>query len=300
MSNKKGEAIMSSINRALINLYKDHRMEQTFNAIENRDGLLNANSIIPNQAFPTHINDENKPACIYFSKEATQMLDYIKRVSHKVTVAKEKYGKTATQMEFVCYGYRDHNDDVVIYEIACPYIDNFVDKKRGVVDIYSMSKATPNKGDRIDSTAGIFDYLHNNTFTKDPIGKELVAMLGIIRPENTIGDKKNAPTLKEISDIVAPGDVKFNQDISTGLLIIPPADMERTSEGIKRVDASMECLLLEHSRSQCGYANPSKITNITQCVELTNDGEINCPISKNKQKLSGLPTFSLTKSSRSM
>ena len=291
---------MSTVNRTLLNLYKDHRMEQTFNAIENRDGLLNANSVIPNQAFPTHINDENKPGCIYFLNKASAKLDFIKKVSNKVTVLRDKSGKSATPMEFVCFGYKDHNDDVVIYDVECPYMDRFENKKNQTIDVYTMSKSTPNRDDRIESTSQIFDYLHNNTFTKDPIGKELVAMLGIIRPEYTSDAKKNAPTLKEISDVVVPGDAKFPNNFSTGLLIIPPDDMERTKEGIRKVSASMECLLVEHTKTPSDYANPTSITNITQCVKETKDGNISCPISKSKQNLSNLPVFRLTKSGRNM
>lgn len=291
---------MATINRTLINLYKNRQMQTALNAIEDRDGLLEATSLIPNQAFPTHINSEDKPACIYFSEEATNTLDLIKRVAHKVAISREKSKKADIPLEFVCYGYRDHSDDFVIYEINCPIIDQYTDKKKGVIDIKKMATHTPDRGDRIETTSNMTDYVYRNTFSKDPIGKELVALLGIVRPDDMIGEKKHTPTLKEIADVVVPGDVKFPANFSTGLLLIPPADLQRTKDGFSRVDASMECMIVEHSLTPSGNAKPTSITNISNCELIGENGPVRVPMSQNKQRLAGLPTLRVSRPASDM
>ena len=286
---------MATINRTLMNLYKNNQMARVLDAIEKRDGLFDSTSLIPNQAFPTHMNEEDKPACLYFSEEATATLAQIKRVAHKIAITREKSKKAATPLEFVCYGYRDHNDDFVIYDIDCPMIEENIDKKKGVIDIKKMAAHTPDRGDRIETTSRMTQFVHINSFSKDPIGKELVSILGIVRPDDMTDEKKYTPTLKELADIVVPGDVKFPAPFSTGLLILPPADIQRTKDGLERVDASMECMILNHDLTPSGNAKASKISNITQCEIMDQDGPLACPMSRNKQNLSGLPTLRVSR-----
>ncbi len=291
---------MANINRTLLNLYKNRQMETALEAIERRDGLFNAASLIPNQAFPTHMNEEDKPACIYFSEEATNTLAQIKKIAHKVTAVREKNKKAATSLEFVCYGYRDHNDDFVIYEIECPMMEEYTDNKKGVIDIKKMATHTPDRGDRIESTHRMTHFVHTKTFSEDPIGRELVSMLGIIRPDDMTDEKKHTPTLKEIADIVLPGDLKFRAPFSTGLLIIPPADIVRTKDGYERVDASIECMILNHELTPSGNAKPTKISNITHCELMDEYGPLAYPISRNKQNLAGLPTLRVSRPNHTM
>ncbi|MBE5738475.1 MAG: hypothetical protein E7354_01965 [Clostridiales bacterium] len=287
---------MSNVNRTLTNLCKDRLTATALEAIEKRDGLFDATSVIPNQAFPTQINDLNQPSCVFFSEEATTTLDFLKRVAHKLAVTRDKMKKPGTQIEFVCYGYRDHDNDIVIYDIDCPYVDEFVDEKRGVVDIAKMAKSTPDRKNRTDTTYKMYDFVYRNSFSENPIGRELVPFLGLIRPEDTVGEKKHAPTLREISDIVVPGDVKFPADFSTGLLIIPPSDIQRTKDGLERVDASMECMVIDHTRTPSGNAKPNSIANLTMCEMITANGNKKMPMSQNRQNLEGLPTLPVKKS----
>lgn len=288
---------MATINRTLSNLFKNRQMDAALTAIEKRDGLFDAHSLIPNQAFPTHINDEDKPACIYFLEEASSMLAKIKTVSHKIDILRDKRKKAALPLEFVCYGYRDHSDDIVIYDIDCPIIEENINRKKGIIDLKSMSEHTPDRGDRIETTSRMTDFVHKNSFSQDPIGRELVSILGIIRPDDMTDEKKYTPTLKEIADIVVPGDVKFPAPFSTGLLIIPPADFKRTKDGFERVDASMECMIVSHELTPSGNAKAATISNITNCELIGENGPVRVPMSQNKQNLAGLPTLRVSRPS---
>ena len=108
-------------------------------------------------------------------------------------------------------------------------------------------------------------------------------------------EKRHTPTLKEVADVVVPGDVKFPAQFSTGLLIIPPADIVKTKNGFEQADPSMECMIVSHTLTPSGNAKASKISNITKCEIMDQSGPIAYPISQNKQNLSGLPTLRVSR-----
>lgn len=261
----------------------------TLKLIEAREGALTSNTPIPNQAFSTETTHEGKPACIYFNKYASDMLNFLKQVNHRATVLREKNGKRANPLEFCCYGYRDHNGDIIICDIDSAIIDEIANAKDGSVNISKLADYSVTRDTRIDSTARIFEYIRHSGIIPTGIGKEPIALLGLIRPEDTITVQKHTPLLKEMADIVLPGNAKVNTNFSTGLLVVPPSEITRTKDGYKAIDASLECMLIEHEITPKNYANPIAITNITKACVSTANGYTVIPIGQNRQNLTGLP-----------
>lgn len=256
--------------------------------IKDRDGALTANTPIPNQAFPIETSNDGKPACIYFNGFASEMLNFLTQVHHRATVYRERHGKRATGLEFCCYGYRDHNGDIVICDVDSTSIDEIANHD-GSVNISKLASHNPTKDTRIDSTARMFEYIRHSGVVPNGFGKEPVALLGLIRPEDTITVQKYTPLLKEMADVVLPGNAKVPTEFSTGVLIVPPAEMVKTKEGYKQITPSLECALIRHELTNKNYANPVEITNITKAFGKTKNGDVVVPMSQNRQNLNGLP-----------
>ncbi len=258
-------------------------------AIKDRDGALTANTPIPNQAFPIETSHDGRPACIYFDEFASEMLNFLTQVHHRATVYRERNEKRATGLEFCCYGYRDHNGDIIICDIDSSSIDE-ISNHDGSVNIAKLASHTPTRETRIDSTARMFEYVRHSGIIPSGIGKEPVALLGLIRPEDTITVKKYTPLLKEMADVVLPGNAKVTTDFSTGVLVVPPSEMVKTKEGYKQLPPSLECALIRHEITNRSYANPVEITNVTKAFGKTKtSGDVVIPMSQNRQNLNGLP-----------
>ncbi len=265
---------------------------EVLKSIEKRDGALTSNTPIPNQAFPIETTKENKPACIYFTNFACEMIDFLRDIHHKSAVLRDNDCKRDTQLEFCCYGYRDHNGDIVICDVDSAQVDEIANPDRSV-NISKLASYIPTKDTRIDSTARMFEYARHSGILPTGIAKEPVALLGLIRPEDMLTTPKNTPLLKEMADIVIPGNAKVTSNFSTGLLIVPPSEIIKTPTGYKSQGASLECLLIEHELTSKNYAKPTAITNITKAIANTKNGDFVLSISQNKQNLNGLPIAKL-------
>lgn len=265
---------------------------EVLKSIEKREGGLTAKTLIPNQAFPIETTKENKPACIYFNDFACRMLDFLKDIHHKSAIMREKQCKRDTQLEFVCYGYRDHNGDIVICDIDSAQLDEISNPDKSI-NLSKLASYTPTKDTRIDSTARMFEYVRHSGILPTGIANEPVALLGLLRPEDMLTAQRNTPLLKEMADIVLPGNAQVTSNFSTGLLVIPPAEIARTANGYRLTDASMESLLIEHKLTSKNYAKPVAITNITKAIAKTQSGDKVISISQNRQNLNGLPIAKL-------
>lgn len=287
---------MAEINRVLNIGNNNPAIALALGAMADREpnNKLGAKSLIQNQALPIETTREETPASIIFTEYAYSMLNFLKNIHHKSTVLREKIQKKATPTEFVCYGYRDHNGDIVICDIDSFSIDEAkIDENS--VDVKKIAEQNPNKDIRIDSTARMFEYIRHSGFTPDELGKEPVALLGILRPEDLTDEKKCTPTLKEVADIVPPANAIFPSNFSTGILLIPKDNLEKTKEGFTLVPASMECLLIENSLYGKGSSRPTNMTNITRAMAFTPEGTKSLSISQNPQDLSNLPIPKLNK-----
>ncbi len=278
----------NDIKRTLNNLFTSPEMNYILSAIERRDGLLGASSVIPNQALPVKLDATRKPVTIFINNSTFSAINSLRNIANKVNRIKSSMGKALIPFEFVCYGFREPTGDIEIFGFDIPQLEQYTNNKNEI-NLTAMASDRPDPKGRIDTTSLMYEHVYRGTNFPAAKGKELVSLLGIIRPQNELSSKKNAPTVRELADITIPGDVKMTNPFSTGILIIPPDDIIRTTDGYKSTPASLECVIMDNDITPSGQAKPTMLTNVTRCIWYSNEQEKRVPISQGYQNLSNLP-----------
>ena len=239
---------------------------------------LGANTPLLNHYLPTSTNFQNKPTTLFFNQQPSDALRLIRRIAQKKSVHRLDKNKKDTPIEFVCYGYQDHDGDIVITNIIVPALvelsKNCNNFDQAVEKLYDY---VPSKDLRIDMLANYFDYLRNIDLDfHESIGKKPVALLGTTKPIVEYADNtENCPRFSEIAKSIVPGDVEFNHDFLTGVLTVSPYKIVQTPRGLEYQNGSLECVITDYKLSQNTHlASPNRLMNVTQCVQNTPDGKL--------------------------
>ena len=296
---------MANLLRLLNNVRNNRETDRVFTSIDKQypQSVLGANTPIANQAFSTEINAKGHPTSIYFSRNAYNILQYIRRLDQKCSALRSSSNLTSRSIDFLCQGYRDFTGDICITKILCPVLDMIdqikFNSKQQEIEFLAFDKSAGARTHKTNTIEYMNHLLSNYTLSStDPIGTEAVVLLGTTRHTELNDDVSNCFKLKELAEAVVK-DTAIPGDISTGVIAITPSIVEidhvnHKSKSMDRdkylIDGSLECALITYDRSEiCQRVKPNNIVNITRAYAMIEDNKyIPLSISKSKQPLTGI------------
>ena len=285
---------MANINR-LLTVRKNPALNNFFSAIDDKFGnySLGANTPILNHYLQTQQNFNDKPAILYLDKQPTEMLRCIRQLAQRKSVHRLERNKNDTPIEFICYGYLDHNGDIVLKNIQIPAYNKIRQTSKTISEAYEkLFNYIPNKVDKIEYMSDYLDFLRNTKLNGQySIGRMPVAMLGTTKPIVSYSDgTENCPRFNELAKSIIPGDINFGE-VMTGVLTVSPYSMTQTRHGLTFKDGSLEGVLTHYAISPTtGYSSPCNLTNLTLC-KTTDSAEKfhDCEISNSSQPSINFP-----------
>lgn len=271
---------MANLDKAYSLLENDEHFSNIFNAIINRiineDKSLNRNTAIPNQAMKT--KEKNKiENTLYFTNyvydtiKDIEYLSYTKSFRNIFNKKKEKY------IEFCALGYEDKEGDIIISEIVC-------DQNK-----YQNINLTQKECDIMSSN--ILKTMRQHLKTTDlhnlSAANRAVALYG--RTSNFFEDydARLCPRILDFAKAIVPNNERFDNDIITGVLLLPARQLEKDSQDIynKWSIASLECATINYMSDENRRMTPISIENIKHCQNAEDYRKTNISISNNFQDI---------------
>ena len=270
----------TNINRFLSSIKNNAKVNKLIKAIDKKypSYALGAQTPLLNHYLHVAKNLHGNATTLFLKEQASVALDNIRHLAQKKSVYRLDKHKTDTPIDFLCFGYQDHDGDVVIERIIVPALIVLRHASKSSEEAIKKSfDYVPSKDFRTDTLATYYDYLlYTNLDFKGSEGKKPVALLGTTKPIVSYTDHtEDCPRFSEIAKSIVPGDVKFGHDFLTGLLTVSPYEVVQTPEGLAYKNGSLECVLTDYKISnKTHFATPEQFTNVTKCVQTTPDGKL--------------------------
>ena len=288
----------TNIYRFLTNFRKNKILNRLINALDKKypNYALGSNTPLPNQLLPTASKTNGDPIILYFTEKATHNLNVLRDLAQEKTVYRQKKEKIDKPIEFLCYGYIDSSNDIVINTIEIPYLEHLLkSNNNNILSDEIKEKFFNQSSSKIINEELIkryYNYLQSeNTFLDKKIGKIPVAFYGTTKPVvDSVDNTQYCPKFSEIAKAIVPGDLKFNHPFVSGLLIVNPKYIIQTTNGYKQIDGSLECIPVTYEINKNNTAKPTNLYNIMQCQQTNKNGKLEIvEISKSKQPCENLP-----------
>lgn len=271
---------------------------------------LGTQTPIPNQALPTDINESGNATTIYFTAEANTMINSIREIDHTISSMRASNNIADKPIEYVCYGYRDFNGDIVIEHIDVPVFETLIalnlPNDRMKYEFLAFDTSATAKSHKIEITSRIYEHLRHTK--RHPDGKEIVALFGTTKHPNKNDNTSNCFTLKEFADATMPYK-PVQTNIISGVISITPKTIEaqRINKDASHISAfltpgAIECALISYHRNEhSGLTIPNGLTNITEAYGMDKSGKLNkIKISCSNQPVDNIPNYQYRKQELTM
>jgi len=290
---------MANISRLVKNISNnDPEARKVFESIANKSNTtsdqISANALVPNQAFSAAYNNLGEFSKIIFLDSAFKKLDTIREFDHFCSAYRYSNNKKPVSIRFNCYGYKDHDGDIVITNIDCPLLDiAFSRKFKTEHELYDFISTRANSSVyNIETSSRMYDYLRHNVFTQPSVGTDVVALHGYTKPDST-----NCCKISEIAESVIPQISVASNSIMSGVIAITPKTINTSAIYNKNKnsiedcleDGSLEVAIISYKKNpNTGTVSPIAIHDVKNSVGIISEQQYVLKISSSNQPLNGI------------